>query len=319
MTAGLAPLTMFGPDFPFAYDDWLRHPAGLGRLPAERHGSEVAVVGGGISGLVAAHELMRLGLKPVVYEAEQLGGRIRSASFEGLPDTVADLGAMRFAPAATTLFHYVGRLGLRTEAFPNPLTPAAGSTVIDLNGRTHWANSADDLPLVYQEVADAWQKALADTAEPDAVQDAIRRRDVNALKIVWNRLVAALDDQSFYGFLSRSKAFASFRHREIFGQVGFGTGGWDTDFPNSVLEILRIVHTGADHHQVRIPGGAQQLPRGIWNLAAPAVFWPERTSLASLHPEGPAPAVTRIARSERGVRIFTAEGHAEYPAAVVTP
>ena len=27
------PLTMFGPDFPFAYDDWLAHPAGLGEVP----------------------------------------------------------------------------------------------------------------------------------------------------------------------------------------------------------------------------------------------------------------------------------------------
>ena len=26
----LPPITMFGPDFPFAYDDFLAHPAGLG-------------------------------------------------------------------------------------------------------------------------------------------------------------------------------------------------------------------------------------------------------------------------------------------------
>src|SRR5579859_5487788 len=56
-----APLTMFGPDFPFAYDDWLRHPAGLGSVPAQRHGTPVAVVGGGMAGLVAGYELLRLG------------------------------------------------------------------------------------------------------------------------------------------------------------------------------------------------------------------------------------------------------------------
>ena len=28
------PITMFGPDFPFAYDDWLSHPAGLGSRAA---------------------------------------------------------------------------------------------------------------------------------------------------------------------------------------------------------------------------------------------------------------------------------------------
>ncbi|WP_176482500.1 hypothetical protein, partial [Streptomyces albidoflavus] len=33
---------------------------------------------------------------------------------------------------------------------------------------------------------------------------------------------------------------APYADEEIFGQVGFGTGGWDTDFPNSILEILRV-------------------------------------------------------------------------------
>src|ERR1700687_39306 len=65
---GKGPVTIFGPDFPFAFDDWIAHPAGLGSIPAERHGEEVAIVGAGISGLVAAHELMRLGVKAVGYE-----------------------------------------------------------------------------------------------------------------------------------------------------------------------------------------------------------------------------------------------------------
>ena len=44
------PITMFGPDFPFAYDDHLGHPAGLGQVPGERHGSEVAIIGAGSPG-----------------------------------------------------------------------------------------------------------------------------------------------------------------------------------------------------------------------------------------------------------------------------
>jgi hypothetical protein len=41
----MRPITMFGPDFPFGYDDFLKHPAGLGSLPAHRHGAEVAIIG----------------------------------------------------------------------------------------------------------------------------------------------------------------------------------------------------------------------------------------------------------------------------------
>ena len=35
------PVTLFGPDFPFAYDDWLKHTAGIGSVPAGRHGTVV--------------------------------------------------------------------------------------------------------------------------------------------------------------------------------------------------------------------------------------------------------------------------------------
>ncbi len=121
-----APVTIFGPDFPFAYDDWLASPAGLGQLPASRLGTEVAIVGGGMAGMVAAFELMKLGLKPVVYEASRMGGRLRSQAFEGGRGVVAELGGMRFPRSSTAFFHYVNQLGLQTKPFPNPLTPAAG-------------------------------------------------------------------------------------------------------------------------------------------------------------------------------------------------
>src|SRR5262245_14631277 len=64
-SADRRPITVFGPDFPFPYDDWINHPKGLGKLPPERLGTEVAVIGAGMAGMVAAYELMRMGLKPV--------------------------------------------------------------------------------------------------------------------------------------------------------------------------------------------------------------------------------------------------------------
>ncbi len=68
-----------GPDFPFPYDDWIKHPAGLGRSRPRSIGAEVAVIGAGISGLVSAYELMKLGLKP---------GRLRSLA-AGWPSALA--------------------------------------------------------------------------------------------------------------------------------------------------------------------------------------------------------------------------------------
>ena len=319
---GQGPVTIFGPDFPFAFDDWIAHPAGLGSIPAEHHGEEVAVVGAGISGLVAAYELMKLGVKPVVYEASQLGGRLRSQAFEGADGVVAELGGMRFPISSTSFYHYVDKLGLHTRPFPNPLTEAAGSTVVDLEGDTYYASSLGDLPPLFREVADGWAEALEEARFTD-IQNAIRARDVGTLKSLWNDLVPHWDDRTFYDFLANSQAFSklSFRHREVFGQVGFGTGGWDSDFPNSMLEIFRVVMTNCDSEKRLIVGGAEQVPRGIWRCPAPRpANWPAGTSLAALHSGAPRPGVARITRDVDGlIAVTDAWGDVRrYPAVLVT-
>lgn len=265
------PLTAFGPDFPFPYDDWLTHPAGLGRMPPDRLGSEVVVVGAGIAGLVAAYELMCIGLRPVVYESSHLGGRLRSQPFEGADGIVAELGGMRFPRSSTAFHHYVDLLGLDTAPFPNPLTEAAGSTVIDLHGRTYYGRTLADLPPFFTEVADAWASALEEGAGFTDLQQAIRERDTARIRALWAELVEVWDDRTFYDFVSTSKAFSdlSFAHREAFGQVGFGTGGWDSDFPNSMLEILRVVLTGCEDDQLLVVGGVEQVPQGLWTRTPP--------------------------------------------------
>ena len=320
--AGQRPVTIFGPDFPFPYDDWIEHPAGLGSIPTERHGEEVAIVGAGISGLIAAYELMKLGLRPVVYEASQMGGRLRSQPFEGAPDgVIAELGGMRFPVSSTAFYHYVDLLGLQTQPFPNPLTPASGSTVIDLEGTTHYVDSLDDLPTLFREVSDAWAAAL-ESANFTAIQDAIRARDVRTLKSLWDELVPAWDDRTFYDFVATSEAFSklSFHHREVFGQVGFGTGGWDSDFPNSMLEIFRVVMTNCDENQRLVVGGVEQVPRGLWEHSpSTLVHWPRGTTLASLHSGAPRSGVARIARDdEGGFAVTDAWGHTRHYPVVLT-
>ncbi len=305
---GHGDVTIFGPDFPFAYDDWLRHPAGLGSIPEDAYGKEVAIVGGGIAGLVAGYELMRLGLRPVVYESGRIGGRLRSQPFEGAPaDVVAELGGMRFPISSTAFYHYLDLVGLKTRAFPNPLTEAAGSTVVDIEGETFYARSLDDLPAMFREVADAWAQALMDAGFGE-IQDAIRARDAAALKAVWNRLVVEWDDKTFYHFVCESRSFAalSFHHRELFGQVGFGTGGWDSDFPNSMLEIFRVVMTNCDEAQRYVVGGVEQLPRGLWKLPVDdSAHWPAGTSLSSLHSGAPRSGVSAIRRGDDGRFLVT--------------
>ena len=155
-----------------------------------------------------------------------MGGRLRSQQFEGAPTgVIAELGGMRFPVSSTAFYHYVDLLGLETAPFPNPLTPASNSTVIHIEGTTHYAEQPGTLPALFQEVSQAWADALEGVAFT-RIQDAIRARDVASLKALWNKLVPIWDDRTFYDFVASSEAFSklSFHHREVFGQVGFGTG-----------------------------------------------------------------------------------------------
>jgi len=203
------PVTVFGPDFPFAYDQWLNHSSGLGTIPESMHGTEVAIIGAGVSGMVAAFELMKLGLKPVIYETGRMGGRLRSEHFENAAGVVAELGGMRFPRSATAFNHYADLLGLQRKPFPNPLTDAAESTVIELAGVKLYAESLDDLPPVFKEVSDAWDEALESGAQYSNIQKAIKERDVNEIKSLWNQLIKEWDDRTFYDFIATSPAHLS--------------------------------------------------------------------------------------------------------------
>ncbi|WP_116134010.1 NAD(P)/FAD-dependent oxidoreductase [Tropicimonas sp. IMCC34043] len=321
--AGDRPLTAFGPDFPFAYDDWLGHPAGLGRVPAERHGARIAVIGAGAAGLVAGYELMRLGLRPILFESGRFGGRLRSQPFEGAESIVAELGGMRFPTSSAAFYHYVDKVGVESRPFPNPLTPAAGSTVIDLEGHTHYAETLADLPPLFHEVAAAYDAALEEGAQFRALKAAIRARDAAAIKALWDPLVRDWDERTFYDFVASSTAFRKlgFRHLEVFGQVGFGTGGWDSDFPNSMLEILRVNLCEFDEDQRYMVGGVEQVPRRLWDHVPDRMaHWPAGTSLARLNDGATRAAARRIVRNTAGQLDVTDQwGRCEaYEAVIIT-
>lgn len=319
----MKPVTVFGPDFPFPYEEWISHPAGLGSVPQTALGSKVAIIGSGAAGVIAGYELMKLGLLPILFESGQFGGRLRSQPFEGVDGVIAELGGMRFPISSTGFYHYVNLLGLESAPFPNPLTPAAGSTVIDLLGQTHYAKTLADLPPLFAEVAQAYADALEEGANFSALKQAIRDRDIPRIKEIWAPLVEAWDERTFYDFVASSKAFQklSFHHREVFGQVGFGTGGWDSDFPNSMLEILRVNVTELDDHQRYIIGGVEQVPRNLWTHRPDTVtHWPKGTSLASLNGGATRSGAARIRRqAENAIEVTDKWGRAEdFDAVLVT-
>jgi len=131
----------------------------------------------------------------------------------------------------------------------------------------------------------SWDTALEEEAGLLAIKDAVRRRDAAEVRRLWGRILERWDGRTFYDFVATSRAFGelSFRHREVFGQVGFGTGGWDSDFPNSMLEVFRVLIAEFEEAQRLIVGGAERLPRMLWAHEPPAdsICWTVSASLSA--------------------------------------
>src|ERR1700761_7628592 len=83
-------------DFNFDFSRLLSDTQRTGIAQNTQAGLRVAIIGAGIAGLTAAHELFRCGVTHLdIYEASgHIGGRLRSQPVDG-QHTVFELGAMR--------------------------------------------------------------------------------------------------------------------------------------------------------------------------------------------------------------------------------
>ena len=275
-------LTALVPDFPFHYGRFLAdastHPA-LFSLHQEAKSKHVLVVGAGAAGAVAAYELLRMGLKPVLVEAsDRYGGRLNAQRLGGVEHAViAELGAMRFPASGKAGRHYFDKLRMseNAEPFPNPGSEAAISTVVDYRGRQEYYEYESPfypIPPKYTELEDdmfgnpaAGKEGFLDKTPVflSKVQHYMTEGSIDPrpIKDVWNALLTQhkWDDVSFYHALTQISGWSP-DDINLFGQIGFGTGGWNTDFPNCFLEVLRVLYTGLDVDHSLMRDGTSTLP-----------------------------------------------------------
>lgn len=84
----------------------------------------VAIVGAGISGLAAGYQLMKAGLRPIVFEKESyVGGRMSSEIVDGF---IIDKGAYTFPEFYRNLRGFLGELGMENSL---KQTPGTSSTI----------------------------------------------------------------------------------------------------------------------------------------------------------------------------------------------
>lgn len=262
------------PDFPFDYGQYLSDVGAqpLGQIEAQNQGQQVLVVGAGAAGLVTAYELMRMGLHPVLVDAGgRIGGRLHSTAVAG--SVPYERGAMRFPLSGQALMHYFKKVGMlaNSENFPNPGSEAAVSTVVDFEGdKYYFENPAGDFPRParFEDIEINFFEHFLEQAPIHFMQ--MERAmsagsiDQDLIKSLWNNILEqGWDNLSFHAAMVEQAQWST-DDINLFGQIGFGTGGWNTDFPNCFLEVLRVLYTGLDINHLLMRDGADQLPRRLW-------------------------------------------------------
>src|SRR5712691_8636479 len=98
----------------------------IASLPPGALGLRVAMVGAGPAAMVAAYELLKLGLTPVVFEASnRIGGRNWSQYFldgKQPSNVIAEMGAMRVPTQNEVFYYYANQFKLQFSSFPDPGT-----------------------------------------------------------------------------------------------------------------------------------------------------------------------------------------------------
>jgi len=245
-------------DAMYDYLPLLRGP--LGHVPVEARSKRVAIVGAGAAGLVAAHELLKVGVTPTVFEAsERWGGRLYTRPFteaDGRPAAAfAELGAMRFPPWARVFFHYARAFGLvLSDDFPDP---GLVDTLLHYENKSHFWPARQVVPAEFGEVQRNWEAFISPLVRK--IQEPWRAGDLAAVQRIWQSYLSRYQAMSFYEALHSESAVWTDEDLDRFGSLGIGTGGMGPLYGVAFTEILRIVLHAWERDQKLVACGAGSL------------------------------------------------------------
>ena len=119
-------------------------------------GKNIAIVGAGPSGLLAAYQLVSLGANVDLYESSpHYGGRIRSLHPIKDDAAIFEMGAMRVPPSEQLFGFYADHLGMQSETFPDP---GKVPTQLIYNNQVHDWKPNQPLPDIFHKISHDWQE-----------------------------------------------------------------------------------------------------------------------------------------------------------------
>lgn len=225
----------------------------LCKLPKQALGTKVAIIGSGAAGIVAAHELLKLGLIPIIYEASyRMGGRLYTKYFAHQDENVfAELGAMRIPQSSKIFYHYAKLLNLPLKTtFPDP---GVVDTLLCFKNKLYKWKAHEKPPYPFDQIQLWW--TLFSTPLTHLIITEWKNGNLERVRQLWQMYIHQYKDKSFYEVLRERSPIHNPSDIEIFGSMGIGSGGFAPLFQVSFLEILRIMINGyLDKHCVVATG-----------------------------------------------------------------
>lgn len=234
----------------------------------------VAVVGTGPAGIVAAYELLRLGVVVDIFSRDHASyryGRSFSYPFPGNEKYLAEMGAMRFPPSEAGLFYYLSKFGIaHNDNFPDP---GNVDTLLYLNGRSLDWKAGQPAPPLFDTVNAGLtalineDTVLADGTtlkSPTAMTGYMMSGDYDSAFSAWQEWLTNFEHLSFGAGLSmifqlNPNAPGGTRWTDddmaIFGTIGVGSGGFGALYSVQFLEIFRLFVNELETDQQFIPTG----------------------------------------------------------------
>jgi tryptophan 2-monooxygenase len=222
----------------------------------------VAIVGAGPAGMVAAYELLRAGVVPVVFEATgRIGGRNWTRYFtdRGEPtNVIAEMGAMRMPTSNKVFWHYADLFGMQTGPFPDP--GKVPTTLCYANATYPWTPGSPP-PGPFGRL----QADLDGFVAPllAGVWTPWRRRDWDGVRRAWQGYIDRYANISFYQALKAGIPHWTTGDFNAFGALGIGSGGFGPLYEINFLELLRILVNQWEVDQRLLQSGVGRLFEGL--------------------------------------------------------
>jgi len=292
-TNSLQPLIQPLPDtLPFLPVNYTKLKNHLRNSHSYKHAKySVGIVGAGIAGIAAAHELLRLGFNVKVYEADRnhpIGGRMNTYRFKTDNYSWCELGAMRFTLGEKLLMSYFSEFNIKTSPMPDPIV---SNTVINFRGSNVYVEAKNSQKTMgkYSLISSTikkWQNII------NPIIKRFRIPYTDKSQKDWAEFEKKLSRVSLIEFLTDEslKYGDTFTQEELlfFDTVGLGSGGFGPLDSLSIISFLKLIISGYENGQMvvdgrshHIVGGCEQVPLLIWKEKVPTHNG--RISLADIH------------------------------------